>query len=391
MSQSDKVMQTLANDLGKPEAFHKTDVAVYFGKAGETVDDPYFNGQGPDRTGCILCGGCMLGCRYNSKNTLDKNYLYLAQKMGAEIIAQSEVYDVKPQNADGSSGYMVFYKNSLSSFPKRYQVKAQHVIFAGGVLGTLKLLFKLKKTSLKNISDTLGHGVRTNSESLIGVTAYDKTKSFSKGIAIGSLIEIDENRHIEPVQYSEGSGFWRLLMAPMVSGRSVIKRFLNMMWDICTHPVKNLKTYFVDDWSKRTHILLYMESIESTLKMKSFMWGRLRTSIEKGKAPTSYNPVAQDLAHKTENIIGGKSMVMFSETLLGIPTTAHILGGACMGKNENEGVIDDKNRVFNYRNMWICDGSMISANIGVNPSLTITALTERAMSFIPEKDKIPVV
>jgi cholesterol oxidase len=164
-----------------------------------------------------------------------------------------------------------------------------------------------------------------------------------------------------------------------------------MMWDICTHPVKNLKTYFVDDWSKRTHILLYMESIESTLKMKSFMWGRLRTSIEKGKAPTSYNPVAQDLAHKTENIIGGKSMVMFSETLLGIPTTAHILGGACMGKNENEGVIDDKNRVFNYRNIWICDGSMISANIGVNPSLTITALTERAMSFIPEKDNTPVV
>lgn len=391
MSQSDKVMLSLAHRLDKPDAFQKTDVAIYFGKPGETVDDPYFQGQGPDRTGCVLCGGCMLGCRYNAKNTLDKNYLYLAQKSGAEIIAESEVVDVSPQNKTGSNGYTIVYKDSLSYFPKKYQVSARNVIFAGGVLGTLKLLFKLKKSSLPHISDTLGHGVRTNSESLIGVTTLDRKKSFSKGIAIGSLIEIDENRHIEPVSYSEGSGFWRLLMAPMVSGNSMMKRFFNMLIDLLTHPIKNIKTYFVDDWSKRTHILLYMESIESTLKMKNFMWGMMKTSIDKGSAPTSFNPVAQKLAHETEDIIGGKSMVMFSETLLGIPTTAHILGGACMGKNEKEGVIDAKNRVFNYENMWICDGSVISANIGVNPSLTITALTERAMSFIPEKDKTPVV
>lgn len=386
MSKSDKVMQTLAQEIGKPEAFQKTDVAVYFGNRGETVDDPYWQGKGPSRTGCTLCGGCMLGCRFNAKNTLDKNYLYLAQKLGAEIIAESEVYDVQPLNKDGSEGYTIMYKNSLSYFPKKYQVRAKHVIFSGGVLGTLKLLLKLKKTSLVHLSDTLGQGVRTNSESLIGITTFDKKKSFSKGIAIGSLIQIDENRHIEPVQYSEGSGFWRLLMAPMVKGKTMIERLSNMLKDIVFHPLDNIKTYFVDDWSKRTHILLYMESIESTLKMRRSKWGITKTSLEKGISPTAFNPMAQQLAHKAEKIIDGKAMVMVSETLLGIPTTAHILGGACMGENTNYGVIDHKNRVFNYENMWICDGSMISANIGVNPSLTITALTERAMSFISQKE-----
>lgn len=385
MSRSDKAMQTLAEELGNKDAFEKTNVAVYFGKPGVTVADPYFNGKGPDRTGCTLCGGCMLGCRFNAKNTLDKNYLFLAQQLGCEIKAEREVYDVIPLNKDGSGGYEIKFKNSLSWFPKKGTVKSKAVIFAGGVLGTMDLLLKLKETSLPNLSEALGKGVRTNSESLIGVTTYDKHVSFSEGIAIGSIVNIDENRHVEPVKYSEGAGFWRLLMAPMVQGKSIGIRFLRMIKDWVLHPVNNFKVYFVDDWSKRTHILLYMESIDSTLQMKRSKWGFVKTNLEEGNAPTAFNPVAQDIAKKTEQIINGKAMVMAHETLFGIPSTAHILGGACMGESAATGVIDKNNKVFNYHNMMICDGSMISANIGVNPSLTITAITEKAMSQIQPK------
>lgn len=384
MSKSDKVMQTLAEEMGNKSAFEKTEVAVYFGKVGETVPDPYFDGKGPDRTGCNLCGGCMLGCRFNAKNTLDKNYLYLAQQLGCEIKAETEVDNVVPLSIDGSEGYTVHFKDSLSYFPRRGTIKTKGVVFAGGVLGTMDLLLKLKETTLPHLSDALGKGVRTNSESLIGVTTFDKKTSFSEGIAIGSIINIDENRHVEPVKYSEGAGFWRLLMAPMVQGKTVLGRFFKMIQDFVSHPVANLKAYFIDDWSKRTHILLYMESIESTLQMKRSKLGFNKTSLEQGVAPTAFNPIAQDIAHRVEKIVDGKAMVMVSETLLGIPTTAHILGGACMGETAATGVIDKDNRVFNYQNMLICDGSVISANIGVNPSLSITAIAERAMSLVKD-------
>jgi cholesterol oxidase len=382
---SEKVLLELAKISGKEDKFHKTDVAVYFGKPGEEVKDPYFDGKGPSRTGCILCGGCMLGCRYNAKNTLDKNYLYIAQQYGCEIIAEHEVLDVNPIDINGSDGYTITYKNTFTPFAKKKSVRTKSVVFAGGVLGTMNLLLKIKKTSLLGLSETLGLGVRTNSESLIGVTSFDKKANFSEGIAIGSILEIDENRHLEPVKYPEGAGFWRIFMAPMVSGNSALSRLGNMCKDLFIDPVRNAKAFFIDDWSKRTQILLYMESIESTLRFTRPLWGGLSSRMEKGKAPSAYNPMAQELAKKTEAIVNGKSMVLNTETILGIPTTAHILGGACMGINDKEGVIDHQNRVFNYENMWICDGSMISANIGVNPSLTITAITERAMTFIPPK------
>lgn len=389
MSRSDKAMQQLATNWGRPEAFEKTDVAVYFGKVGVKVPDPYFGGKGPDRTGCNLCGGCMLGCRYDAKNTLDKNYLYLAQQLGCEILAEKEVYDVVPLTQDGSGGYEIKYKDSLSYFPKKGSVKTRAVIFSGGVLGTINLLLKMKETSLPNLSDTIGTGIRTNSESLIGVTTYDKNVSFSEGIAIGSIVNIDESRHLEPVKYSEGAGFWRIFMAPMVQGKNFFIRVFRMIKDFILHPVNNFKVFFVDDWSKRTQILLYMESIDSTLSFKRNMLGGMKTNLDTGPAPTAFNPKAQDIAHEMEKIVNGKAMVMSTETLFGIPTTAHILGGACMGKDADSGVIDKNNFVFNYKNMMVCDGSMISANPGVNPSLSITAITERAMSKIPMKRDNP--
>jgi len=383
---SDEAMLKLAEELGDKNKYEAADVAVYFGKPGETVDDPYFDGKGPNRTGCIECGACMLGCPNNAKNTLDKNYLYLAQQLGCTILAETEVVDVIPLSKDGNEGYEIVTKSSTSflNFSKK-KIKTKGVIFSGGVMGTLPLLLKLKNTSLPNLSDTLGKGIRTNSESLIGVTSFDKKTSFSKGIAIGSIVHIDENRHVEPVKYSEGSGFWRIFMAPMVSGKTIIGRLFSIMGNWMKHPLSNLKIYFVDDWSKRTHILLYMESIDSTLSVKKTLFGTLKTRLDKGKAPSAFNPKAQEIANKIETIIDGKAMAMITESLLGIPTTAHILGGACMGRNAKEGVIDDKNQVYNYQNMLICDGTMISANPGVNPSLSITAISELAMSHIPQK------
>ncbi len=383
---SEKVMQELAYRIGKPEAFDKTDVAVYFGKQDVTVPDPYFDGKGPTRTGCNQCGGCMLGCRYNAKNTLDKNYLYLAEQLGVKVIAEKEVFDVLPLSADGSDGYEIKYKDSLSYFPKKDSVKAKSVIFSGGVLGTVDLLLKLKEKSLPNLSDKVGTGIRTNSESLIGVTSFDKDAVFSKGIAIGSIVNIDESRHIEPVKYSDGSGFWRIFMAPMVQGGNIFTRFYRMVKDLFVHPITNLKAAFIDDWSKRSQILLYMESIDSTLSFKRNILGGLKSNLDTGPAPTAFNPKAQELASHVAEIINGKAMTLSTETLFGIPTTAHILGGACMGNNAQEGVIDKDNFVFNYKNMMVCDGAMISANPGVNPSLSITAISERAMSKIPNKE-----
>jgi cholesterol oxidase len=384
MSQNDKVMLILAEEMDLKQEFEKAEVAVYFGKPGETVSDPYFDGKGPDRTGCTLCGGCMVGCRYNSKNTLDKNYLHLAQQLGCEIIAEKEVYDVKPIGLDGKDGYEILFKDSLKWLKSHQRIKTKGVIFSGGVLGTIKLLLKLKESSLPHLSPMTGHGIRTNSESLIGVTTFRKDLNLSEGIAIGSILHLDENRHVEPVRYSAGSGFWRLFMAPMVSAETIVGRLAAMIKDAIIHPIANLKALFVDDWAKRTHILLYMESIDSTLRFKKSIFG-MSSGLEKGKAPTAFNPLAQDIANRVAKNINGKPMVLNTETLFGIPTTAHILGGACMGKDASSGVIDDTNHVFNYKNMLVCDGSAISANPGVNPSLSITAISERAMSLIPLK------
>ncbi|MCZ2102182.1 MAG: FAD-binding protein [Chitinophagales bacterium] len=385
MSLSDTAMKTLAEEVTHTP-FEKPNVSVYFGKPDVSVEDPYFEGQGPSRTGCNQCGGCMLGCRYNAKNTLDKNYLYLAQLHGAEIIAEREVIDVLPLSQDGNDGYDVVIQSTFGWFKKRTKIRTKGVIFSGGVTGTIPLLNQLKATSLPHLSDLVGSGVRTNSESLIGVTTFDKNKDFSKGIAIGSLVKIDEHTNLEPVKYSQGSGFFRLLMAPMVSGKSWVTRLFQIGKEFILHPIDYLRVFFIDDWSKRTLILLYMESIDGTLRLVRNRLGFNNTKQDSGPPPTAFNPKAQYLAREVEKIIHGKAMVLSTEAVLGIPATAHILGGACMGKDVHTGVIDKDNQVFNYTNMYVCDGSMISANPGVNPSLSITAISERAMSKIPSLD-----
>lgn len=386
LGQADLAMIKLAEEIGKKGEVQPTNVAVFFGEPGKTVPDPYFGGKGPDRAGCIYCGGCMIGCRYNSKNTLDKNYLYLAQQNGAEILAETEVKNVTPiGSSDGKEGYKVTTASSTSWFKKKKEFFCKNIIFSGGVLGTVKLLLKLKEKSLPHLSDQLGRDIRTNSESIIGVTTYGRDKNYTDGIAIGSILNTDENSFVEPMKYSAGSGFWRLLAGPFVSGGNIFTRLSSVIWDWLRHPIKNLKVFFVDDWAKRTPLLLFMQTIDSTLKFTRSTFG-MKSKMDKGTPPSAFIKEADEIAKHYAKIVDGKPMVLATETLLGIPTTAHILGGSVMGKDATTGVIDSENRVFGYQHMWICDGSTISANPGVNPSLTITAITERAMSKIPAKN-----
>jgi cholesterol oxidase len=384
LAQSDLALQELARQINKTECFSPTTVGVYFGEPDKTVKDPFFDGKGPERKGCIHCGACMTGCRNNAKNSLDKNYLHLAQQLGVTIVPEHEVTNVKPSGEHGENGYEITFRQSTRFFSSKQTITSNGVIFSGGVLGTVPLLLKLRNSSLPHLSPRVGDMVRSNNEALIVNTTIDKDPELHKGLAIGSIMELDENSHLEPVRYGEGSGFWRLTMLPMVSERKFFKRILKLIILPFTSPLRWLKIFFVRDFAKSSSILLFMQHLDSTLKFRKGIFG-IKTIVEKGKAPTPFIPEAHEMAHAYSKIITGEPLVMLTETITGIPSTAHILGGACMGKTKEEGVIDSNNKVFGYQNMFIFDGSMISSNPGVNPSLTITAISERGISKIRNK------
>jgi cholesterol oxidase len=387
----DEVIRDVARDIGRPEAFKMTDVGVYFGEPGKTVPDPYFGGEGPARTGCISCGACMTGCRFGAKNTLDQNYLYLAEKRGLAVETETEVTKVSP--APGG-GYRVEAQAGLFPAAKEARVfEAKNVIFAGGVMGTVELMLRLKAdpTGLPLLSDQVGRMVRTNSESLIEVVSERRDKDLSKGIAISSILETDEHSHIEPTRYGAGSGFFRLLTAPHVSGATFWMRMANLVRTTLSHPVKALRAATVPDFSKFSVILLYMRTLEGAIQMKlgrgvttGFRTG-MTTELGDGPAPTASIAEADELAARVAEKLQGFPVSLVTETALGIPTTAHVLGGCCMGASAESGVIDTDHRVFGYQGLFVIDGSAVSANPGVNPSLTITAMAERAMSRIPAK------
>jgi cholesterol oxidase len=379
---SDLTLQSIAKDNHAENHFDSTQVAVFFGDgANQTHKDPYFDGKGPERTSCNFCGQCMTGCPNNSKNTLDKNYLHLAQQLGVEIIAEHEVVDVNPS---GENQYEVSYKKSTSYFSKTKKVTSTGVVFSGGVLGTVSLLLKLKEKSLPNLSDMVGKDIRSNNEALIAIATPDKQKDFTKGVAIASIYDLDENSHVEPVRYGKGSGFWRALMMPSVNERNLFLRIFKLFYTLFRNPIQWFKIFTVNDFAKQSTVLLFMQNLDSKLQFKK-SWFRMSSHIYQGKAPTAFIPEAHEIANKYAEKINGKPMSLFSETITGIPSTAHILGGAVMGADKSTGVIDKHNKVFGYENMYVCDGSMISANPGVNPSLSITAISERAMSFVEEK------
>jgi cholesterol oxidase len=381
----DDILKELAESQNRPQHFSPTKVAVFFGEPDTTVEDPYFKGKGPERSGCTSCGACMTGCRHNAKNTLDKNYLHLAQNLGVEIVAEQEVIDIQCiGKADGSGGYKMSYRNSTKFIKKEKHVYAKGVILAGGVLGTVKLLLKLKEKSLPFLSDKVGMDIRSNNESLIFSVSPDKEKDLSKGIAIGSIYHADENTHLEAVRYGRGSGFWRLGIVANVSSGNLFKRLGELATKTLSSPISYLKRLTVKDFAKQSIVLLFMQHLDSTLRFKRGIFG-MKSSVSEGKKPVASIPLANKLADEYGSKINGKSFVLLTETLFNIPSTAHILGGCVIGKDKSQGVIDIKHNVFGYKNLVVADGSAISANPGVNPSLTITAMTERAMKFIKEK------
>lgn len=389
----DQVIQEVGQEMGRTD-FQPTTVAVYFGQPGVTVPDPYFNGEGPARTGCNSCGGCMLGCRFGAKNTLDKNYLYFAEKRGLTIHADTEATWVRPLPG---GGYEVEALEGTSIFSRRKRrFTARKVIFAGGVLGTVDLLLKLKASpeGLPKLSDRVGDFVRTNSEALIGVVTPKTDKDLSKGIAIGSILHTDEHSHLEPVRYSAGSGFFRMLSAPYVTGEGPVTRLARLVGVMLRHPLKMLRVTAARDYAKQTIILLYMRTLDGYLSMKrgrglmTALRQGLTTAVQAGSAPTANIPEAAELAQRVAKKMGGMPMSLANETVLGIPTTAHILGGCCMGDSPETGAIDSQHRLYGYEGLYAIDGSAVSANPGVNPSLTITALAERAMTLVPAKKQL---
>ncbi len=384
--EADNALKDLARETNRLDFFEPTKVAVYFGQPEVEVADPYFDGQGPRREGCRFCGACMTGCRYNSKNTLDKNYLYLAMKEGASVLDKSKVIKIRPiHNNSVSDGYEITTQNSFSFIStKKKKIKTNGVILAGGVLGTVRLLLDMKRGHLPKLSNKVGDDIRTNNESLISIVSEKKDTGYSQGVAIGSIFPSDENSHIEPVRYGPGSNFWKLMGVPIAFGSNFFVRAGKLLLELLSSPISWFRVYSMKNFSDRSIILLFMQHLDSTVKFKRGIMG-MKSKLSKGKAPSAFIPEAKALADKTAELINGKPMVLATEALTGIPTTAHILGGSVIGENSEFGVIDKDQKVFGYDNMYVCDGSAISANPGVNPSLTITAMTELAMSKIPNK------
>jgi cholesterol oxidase len=335
----------------------------------------------------------MIGCRYGAKNTLDFNYLWLAGRSGATIQPDSEVTWIRPLPG-AAGGFEVTTREGKSPLQRTSRAyRAQNVVMAGGVLGTVELLLKLQRDpgGLPKLSRRLGDRVRTNSEVLVGITSRRRRLDHSEGIAITSILHTDEHSHVEPVRFSKGSGFFRLLALPHAPGRTLGRRLLNAAGRVLRHPLLAARAFLVRDWARSTTVLLYMRTLESHLRLRLgrralgfFRWG-LKSEPGSGPLPTAAIPEATDLAERFAAEVDGLPGSLLTETLLGVPTTAHILGGCCMGSSAEDGVIDHRHKVFGYEGLYVIDGSSVSANPGVNPSLTITALAERAMSLIPKK------
>jgi cholesterol oxidase len=386
-SPSDAAVKKVAERMGKGDSFKMTPLGVHFGQPGVKVADPYFGGVGPERTGCTNCGECMTGCRHGAKNTLVKNYLYLAEQAGAQVWAETTVADIDDL-ADGGFELSLRGSSSWRGYGTR-SVRAGQVIVAAGALGTAKLLQKVRAGgNLQGLSDRLGYLSRTNSESLLGVVARGDDVDYSQGAAITSSIFPSPDTHIEPVRYGKGSNFMALMQSVMASGKAGQNpNPLRLIWVTLTNLHRLPSFYNLRDWSERTLILLVMQSRDNSLvtKLKRGLFGRRLTSAQgHGEKNPAWVPAGHEVARELAKDMNGTPGAVMTEPF-GIPMTAHFLGGCVIGADASTGVVDPYLRAFGVHGLHILDGSTLSANPGVNPSLSITAQAEWAMAHWPNK------
>jgi cholesterol oxidase len=390
---ADQLLRELGEHLGVGETYRKTPVGVYQENPGQTVPDPYFGGEGPDRTGCLQCGRCMVGCPHGAKNTLVKNYLWLAERRGVKIEPERMVTEVRPLGAaDGSEGYAITSERSglLPGRGKR-TITARGVVFAAGPLGTNKLLQRCRLGgALPKVSKRLGELVRTNSEMILAVTVpEDYPEDLTRRVAITSSIYPDPHTHIETVTYGKAGDSMSTLYTLLVGDGTKVTRPLKLLGQIVRHPGKFARVMWPKGWSERTIIVLVMQTLDNAiaLRPKQRRNGdvRLTTEQDPERPNPTFIPVANEAAEWLAKRTGGIAQSSFSEALFNVPNTAHILGGATIGHSPEDGVVDSRQRVFGYENLLVCDGSAVPANVGVNPSLTITALAEHAMAALPPK------
>lgn len=380
----DGLMRDLAVDLGVPEGFRRTPIAVYFGTPGKTVPDPYFDGAGPERTGCVSCGQCMLGCRYGAKNSLPKNYLWLAERAGTRILPDLKVFDIAPLgDGAGEHGYRVRARRPGLWGRTVHEFTARGVVVAAGALGTNELLHACKLNgSLPALSDRLGEVVRTNDESIPAASTSRRDADYRSETAITSSIFLDEHTHFTNNTYGDGGGMLSLVYGPATTARTALGRWAQFL---TAYPGYLVGLLFRRRWSRRTVIFTVMRATDVSLRLRRGRGpGRLQTEAV-GAPPSGESAVdiARRITRLAADRMNGQPLAALGETLGSAPLTAHFLGGAVIGADREHGVIDRHHRVFGYTNLLICDGAAVPANVGVNPSLTICAMAEAAMAHIP--------
>ncbi|GAA2170582.1 GMC family oxidoreductase [Actinomadura napierensis] len=395
---ADEAMKRVADRMGVGDTYHPTPVGVYFGdRPGEVHDDPFFGGAGPRRTTCTACGSCMIGCRVGAKNMLTKNYLYLAEQNGVKVLPDTTVTAVSP--LDGG-GYTIETEHTAPLRKRRRTLTAEHVVFAAGTYGTQRLLHRMRATGrLPHLSPRLGELTRTNSEALLGVermTVWHRKKDVdhSTGLAITSSFHPDDKTHIEPTRYGAGNNLMGFIRTLLVDGGGP-PRWLKFLGQAARHPTVILRGLSLKDWAKRTVIALVMQTADNsiTISEKRGRLGRRRLSAGLGEGEP--NPTWIPIAHRAVRMLADELDATPGGTwfdLFNIPTTAHFIGGCVIGETPETGVVDPYHRVHGHPGLHIVDGSAVTANLGVNPSLTITAQAERAMAFWPnrgEKDPRP--
>jgi len=386
VTEADTVMRAVAEDMGVGSTFALTPVGVFFGREGTqepgvTVPDPYFGGAGPERTGCVECGACMTGCRIGAKNTLVKNYLHLAERAGAKIRPDTTVVRLRPV---ATGGYAVDTRPTGVGPRRTTTITADQVVVAAGTLGTQRLLHRMRESgTLPHLSPRLGVLTRTNSESLLGAQTRTVTRDFSRGVAITSSFHPDAETHIEPVRYGKGSNLMGLLQTVMTDGGGRVPRAVKALGEIRRQPRVFLSTLSARHWSERTIIALVMQTKDNSITTFTRR-GRLTARQGHGEPNPDWIPVGNEATRRMADKIGGYPGGTIGE-LANIPMTAHFLGGCAIGDAPQTGVVDAYHRVYGHPDLHIVDGSTVSANLGVNPSLTITAQAERAMSLWPNK------